>query len=65
MVIPGNVKLQEEILHELQDSRAFAHLGQKKTTKKVARYFWWPGMSDLHQAIHTALPCMSGHEGGT
>ncbi len=43
VVIPEDAKLQENILHELYDSRAHAHTGQRRTT--VARYFWWPGMT--------------------
>ena len=45
MVIPEDAKLQENILHELHDSRAHAHMGQRRTTEQVARYFWWPGMT--------------------
>ncbi len=45
VVIPEDAKLQENILHELHDSRAHAHMGQRRTTEQVARYFWWPGMT--------------------
>lgn len=37
VVIPEAAKLQENILHELHDSRAHAHMGQRRTTEQVAR----------------------------
>ncbi len=45
VVIPEDAKLQESILHELHDSRAHAHMGQRRSTEHVSRYFWWPGMT--------------------
>jgi hypothetical protein len=65
VVIPEDAKLQESILHELHDSRATAHMGQRRTTEQVSRYFWWPGMTSYIKAYikhcHACQVMKAGH----
>ncbi len=58
IAIPDKYELKTDILIEHHDSILGGHLGIDKTTEKIARLFWWSGMTvDIEHHVKTCPAC--------
>ena len=56
LVIPEGMK--EEILNAYHNNIMVGHLGRKKTVKRIAQRYYWPGMrKDIYEWINTCMDC--------
>ena len=58
IVIPDNKELRRFLIHEAHSTRYSGHFSDKKTIKKLATQFYWPGMyDDVSRYIRRCWEC--------
>jgi hypothetical protein len=75
VVVPNVLGTKIDVLVEHHDSLMGGHMGIDKTTERIARLFWWPGMHlDIENHVRTCPACQvskhrnwkpQGHSQGT
>ena len=52
--------LREEVLHSMHDAKWAGHFGQHNTIHRIAKSYWWPGMSaDVLKYVRSCTACQT------
>jgi len=47
LVVMGNDNLKRGVISKFHDALTARHPGIAKTTSKICKYYWWPGIQDF------------------
>jgi hypothetical protein len=58
VVVPNSPLIRHRVMHAMHDDELAGHMGIKRTTELVSRYFWWASLeSDVERYVRFCEAC--------